>query len=73
MLGVPLMPIMELAYENLVPSFSNVVWVFGYDCFFSLILASGSLFFSKWATTTRFVASLGIGEWGVVIGVLVIG
>ena len=40
--GVPLTPIMELAYENLVPSFSNVVWVFAYDCFFSLMLANGS-------------------------------
>jgi hypothetical protein len=40
--GVPLMPIMELAYENLVPSFSNVVRVFGYGCFFSLMLVGGS-------------------------------
>jgi hypothetical protein len=42
MLGVPLMLIMELADENLVQSFSNVVRVFGYDCFFSLMLVSGS-------------------------------
>jgi len=40
--GVPLTPIMELAYENLVQSFSNVVRVFGCDCFFSLMLANES-------------------------------
>ena len=38
--GVPLTPIMELEYESLVPSFSNVVWVSGYVCFFSLMLAN---------------------------------
>jgi hypothetical protein len=40
--GVPLMLITELAYENLVPSFSNVVRVFDYGCFFSLMLVNGS-------------------------------
>ena len=40
--GVPLMPIMELEYESLVPSFSNVGWVSGYGCFFSLMVPNES-------------------------------